>query len=399
LESRVAVRQESARMREKALGKADCGEGPVAWIDLRAPHGELREEILAAIGKVLDSARFILGENVARFEEEFARFCRSQHAVAVGSATDALVLTLDALGVGSGDEVILPAWTFAATAAAVWHVGARPVFVDCAPESFLLDLNQVAARIGAKTRAIIPVHLYGEVAEVEALMEMAQKRGVWVVEDVAQAAGASLRGKMAGSMGHAGCFSFYPTKTLGACGEGGLVLTGDGELAKRIRHLRNQADDTALGGKKYHHSAVGYNSRLQEIQAAILRIKLRRLEEWNLRRRALAKLYHSLLADCPVVRPRLAEDGSHIYNLYTIRTSRRGELSEWLKAQGIGFDIVYPLPIHLQSAYRSLGGKEGDLPIAEAHAKEVLSLPIYPSLTDAQVARVAEAIKEFFSRR
>ncbi|NIM05828.1 MAG: aminotransferase class I/II-fold pyridoxal phosphate-dependent enzyme [Armatimonadetes bacterium] len=371
-------------------------KNPVPFISLTADHAPLREEILAAIAKVLDSGYFILGENVRAFEEEFAHFCSSPHAVAVGSGTDALVLALEALGVGEGDEVIVPAWTFVATAAAVRHVGAKPVFVDCAPDSFLLDLNQVKERMGPNTRAIIPVHLYGEMADTEALMDIAASRGIWVIEDAAQSAGASLRGKKAGSMGNVGCFSFYPTKTLGACGEGGLVLTGDAEVAKRIRHLRNQADDTALGGKKYHHSAVGYNSRLQEIQAAILRIKLRHLEEWNLRRCAVAKAYHSLLADTPLTLPRLAADNSHVYSLFTIRTPNRQELSEWLKARGVGCDVYYPLPLHLQSAYRHLGYKQGDLPVAETYAKEVLSLPIFPALTEEQIERVAEAVKGFF---
>lgn len=383
---------------EKTGVKAQTGnQEPVPLINLTAIHAELRAEILSAIAQVLDSGRFILGENVKRFEEEFCRFCSSAHAVAVGSGTDALVLALEALGVGEGDEVIVPAWTFVATAAAVRHVGGKPVFVDCAADSFLLDLNQVSDCISPKTRAIIPVHLYGEMVDMDSLMEITRGRGIRIIEDVAQAAGASLKNKKAGSSGDAGCFSFYPTKTLGACGEGGLVTTNDPETAKRIRHLRNQADDTTLGGKKYHHSAVGYNSRLQEMQAAILRIKLRRLEDWNLQRIAQAKAYHSLLGDCPVILPRLAEDGSHVYNLFTIRTRRREELSAWLKARGIGCDVYYPLPLHLQSAYSSLGYKEGDLPAAERYAKEVLSLPIYPSLSERDVARVAQTIKEFFN--
>jgi len=370
----------------------------VPFIDLKAAHADLKEEMLAALEKVIDSAQFILAENVAKFEEEFGRFCGSNHAAAVGSGTDALVLALDALGIGRGDEVIVPAWSFVATAAAVWHVGAKPVFVDCGADSFLMDFEQAADKINPKTRAIIPVHLYGEMADVEKLANITKGKGIKIIEDVAQAGGAALRGKTAGSIGDAGCFSFYPTKTLGACGEGGMIITNDGEINKKVRHLRNQADDTMIGGEKYHHSAVGYNSRLQEFQAAILRIKLRRLSKWNRQRQAIAKAYCSLLKDCPVKLPHLPEDGSHVYSLFTIRTAKRDALSAWLKARGIGSAVIYPRPLHLQPAYGDLDYKAGDLPIVEAHASEVLSLPMYPQMTEAQAEEVAQAVKEFFAK-
>ena len=368
----------------------------VSFIDVQALHAEMREEILTALAKVLDSGAFILGENVRAFEEEFARFCGSPTGVAVGSGTDALVLALEALGIGQGDEVIVPVWTFVATAAAVCHVGATPVFVDCAPDSYLLDLKQVAARITSKTKAIIPVHIYGEAADTEAVQRIIGDRRIKIIEDVAQAAGATLRGRTAGSIGHAGCFSFYPTKTLGACGEGGMVLTGDPEIAKRIKHFRNQADDTTIGGKKYHHSAVGYNSRLQEMQAAILRIKLRRLADWNAHRIATAQIYRDLLSDCPIKLPRVTADGSHVYSLFTIRAPHRDELVAWLGQHNIGTATCYPVPLHLQPAYRPLGYKEGDFLTAEGYAKEVLSLPMHPTLTADEAAYVAEMIKAFF---
>ena len=368
----------------------------VPWVDIKTPHAALREEILAALAQVLDSGAFILGENVKAFEKEFAQFCGSAHGVAVGSGTDALVLALEALGVEHGDEVIVPAWTFVATAAAVCHVGATPVFVDCAPDSFLLDPKQVAARITSKTKAVIPVHIFGEMADIEALQQIIDGRNIYIIEDVAQAAGASRRGRLAGSIGPAGCFSFYPTKTLGCCGEGGMITTGDAGVATRVRHFRNQADDTTIGGKKYHHSVVGYNSRLQEMQAAILRIKLRHLAGWNQSRIAAAQTYQQLLADSPVKLPRITADGSHVYSLFTLRTPKREELAVWLNERGIGTMICYPLPLHLQPAYQHLGYKAGDCPIAESHAKEVLSLPMFPNLSADDAAYVAEALKAFY---
>ncbi len=422
---------------------------PIPFLDLHAVHASLREQILAAIAGVIDSGHFILGENVARFEEEFGDFCGAsassaftlstaegspletlesppraksrggrKRAVGVASGTDALALALKALGVDEGDEVILPCWTYTATAAAVCYVGAKPVFVDCAPGEFLLDLNQVSDRISPRTRALLPVHLYGEMVDMEPLAALATERGLVVVEDVAQAAGATRNGKTAGTIGDAGCFSFYPTKPLGACGEGGLILARDAAVEKKIRHLRAQADDSIIGGKKYHHSAIGYNSRLQEIQAAILRVKLRHLKEWNLRRQAAAGLYLELLADVPLALPQVSGvegqesrvkrsgfdsglstlDPGHIYSLFTIRTPHRDALAAWLKERDIASGVYYPLPLHLQEAYHFLGHKKGDFPVAEAHAEQVLSLPIFPSMTEEQIAQVAEAIREFFKK-
>jgi|WetSurMetagenome_2_1015567.scaffolds.fasta_scaffold52340_2 dTDP-4-amino-4,6-dideoxygalactose transaminase len=367
----------------------------IPFLDIKATHAPLREEMLAAIAEVIDSGAFILAKNVTGFEKEFGEFCRAANVVAVGSGTDALVLALKALGVGPGDEVIIPCWTFAATAAAVCHTGARPVFVDCLPDSNMLDFGQVAAKIGPLTRAVIPVHLYGEMADIEELESFAPA-DVAIIEDTAQAAGAVRKGKSAGTVGDAGCYSFYPTKNLGSCGEGGLVITREFEIAQKVRHLRNQADDTSIGGLKYHHSAVGFNSRLQEIQAAILRIKLRRLRDWIARNQELAKLYCELLADAPVKLPPLPDDGSHVYSLFTIRSERREELATWLRAKGIACGTYYPIPLHLQPAYAFLGHKAGDFPVAEENAKTVLSLPIYPTLTETQVAEVAAAVIEFF---
>jgi len=368
----------------------------IPFLDLKATHAPLREEMLAAIAEVIDSGAFILGKNVAGFEKEFGAFCQAKNVIAVGSGTDALVFALKLLGVAPGDEVIIPSWTFAATAAAVCHVGAKPVFVDCRPESSMLDPRQVAAKIAPKTKAIIPVHLYGEMADVEELQQLVAGRPIAIIEDTAQAAGAVRNGKSAGTVGEAGCYSFYPTKNLGSCGEGGLVIAREFEIAQKVRHLRNQADDTSIGGLKYHHSAVGYNSRLQEIQAAILRIKLRHLPDWIARNQELAKWYCELLANVPVKLPPLPDDGSHVYSLFTIRSERRDELADWLRAKGIACGTYYPIPLHLQPAYAFLGHKAGDFPTAEANAKTVLSLPIYPTLNAEQVEQVADAVKEFF---
>jgi dTDP-4-amino-4,6-dideoxygalactose transaminase len=384
--------------RQPAVYQEQPLNNPIPFLDLPASHAPLKAEILAAIGKIIDSCQFTLAENVTGFEQEFAAYTHSPYAVAVGSGTDALVLALEALGVCPGDEVIVPTWTFAASAAAVCHVGARPVFVDCAPGSFLLDLERTAALIGPKTKAIMPVHLYGEMVDMEPLMQIAQSRGIKVVEDAAQSDGAFHAGRASGTIGDAGCFSFYPTKSLGSCGEGGMVLMRDKAVHDRVRHLRAQADDSIIGGPSRRHSQVGYNSRLQELQAAILRIKLRYLDTWNTRRRAIATAYAKLLAGCPVKTPNLYPDATHIYGVYSILTAQRAELTAWLKEQGIGSAVYYPIPLHLQPAYAFVGCKEGDMPVAEAHSRQVLALPMFPEMTDEQVERVAAAIQAFYTK-
>jgi len=379
--------------------KAGTVEGPasadIPLIDLRHQHRVLQPHILAALRQIFDSSVFVMGPNVLAFEEEMARFCGAKHAVGVASGTDALTLALVALGIKPGEEVLVPSFTYAATAAAVCHLGARPVFVDSLPEGFNLDPKDAERRITPRSRAIIPVHLYGEAAPIREIVHLAQRHGLYVVEDVAQAAGARCEGAILGSLGDAGCFSFYPTKNLAGCGDGGMVTTNNDALAERIRVLRQQGDASVLGGRKYVHPVVGYNSRLDELQAAILRVKLPHLESWNRLRIHHAAYYRARLWDCGLALPAPSRNNSHVYSLFTLRCRRRDELRRHLRQRGIGTEIYYPLPLHLQEAYRSFGCQEGDLPIAERLATQVLSIPVYPDLTAQQLDRVADAILEF----
>ena len=367
----------------------------IPLIDLRQQHRALQHRIYAALRHVFDSSVFVMGPNVRSFEEEMTRFLDVKHAIGVASGTDALNLSLDALGIKPGDEVLVPSFTYAATSAAVCHLGATPVFVDSLPDGFNLDPADAARRITPKTKAIIPVHLYGEAAPMDEIMELARTHDLYIVEDVAQAAGALWDGRRLGSLGHTGCFSFYPTKNLAACGDAGMVATNDDELAARMRLLRQQADASVIGGEKYTHPAVGYNSRLDEIQAAILRVKLPHLDSWNALRQQHSQRYRRRLKDLGLVLPEPSRNGSHVYCLYTIRCERRDELRAWLRDHRIGFGAYYPLPLHLQEAYRGLGYQEGDLPNAERLSRECLSIPIYPELTADQVDQVADAIQEF----
>jgi len=382
------------------MNKAKAGRrcAPVVeipLIDLRQQHRALQHKIYAALRHVFDSSVFVMGPNVRVFEEEMARFLQVKHAIGVASGTDALNLSLDALGIKPGDEVLVPSFTYAATAAAVCHLGAAPVFVDSLPDGFNLDPADAARRITPKTKAIIPVHLYGEAAPMDEIMELARAHDLSVVEDVAQAVGGLWKERRLGSLGDTGCFSFYPTKNLAACGDAGMVATNDDELAKRVRLLRQQADASVIGRQKYTHPAVGYNSRLDEIQAAILRVKLPHLDSWNALRQQHSRRYRRRLKDLGLVLPEPSRNGSHVYCLYTIRCERRDELRAWLRDHRIGFGAYYPLPLHLQEAYRGLGYQEGDLPNAERLSRECLSIPIYPELTADQVDQVADVIQEF----
>jgi len=386
------------------MDKVNSGDGcaptvEIPLIDLREQHRALQHKIYAALRHVFDSSVFVMGPNVRAFEDEMAYFLEVKHAIGVASGTDALNLSLDALGIRAGDEVLVPSFTYAATAAAVCHLGATPVFVDSLPDGFNLDPADAARRITPKTKAIIPVHLYGEAAPMGEIMELARARDLSVVEDVAQAAGALWDGRRLGSLGHTGCFSFYPTKNLAACGDAGMVATNDDEMAARMRLLRQQADASVIGGEKYTHPAVGYNSRLDEMQAAILRVKLPHLDSWNALRQQHSQRYRRRLKDLGLVLPEPSRNGSHVYCLYTIRCERRDELRAWLRDHRIGFGAYYPLPLHLQEAYRGLGYGEGDLPNAERLSKECLSIPVYPELKGEQVDRVAEVIQEFMGNR
>ncbi len=366
--------------------------------DLTRQYAILKEEIDAAIGRVLARGRFILGEEVAAFKQEFAAACGVAHAVGVASGTDALHLALRACGIGPGDEVITVSHTAVATVAAIELAGARPVLVDVDPRYYTMDPAQVEERITPRTRAILPVHLYGCPADLAPLLDIARRHRLLLIEDCAQAHGARYRDRPVGSWGDIAAFSFYPTKNLGAFGDGGAVVTDDPALAERVRLLREYG-----WARRYISHIRGTNSRLDELQAAILRVKLRHLEAWNERRRQIAALYNAYLADGAarwgLVLPGEPEDSRHVYHLYVVRHPRRDSLQAFLRERGISTLIHYPMPVHLQPAYADLGYREGFFPITEALAREVLSLPVYPELTDEEVRVVAEEIFKFFRGR
>ena len=356
----------------------------IPFFDLQPQTESLREEIHAAVDAVLTSRQFVLGEHVSRFEQEFARRCEARHGIAVNSGTSALHLALLAVGVGPGDEVITVPFTFAATVAAIHYCGATPVFADICPDTFTMDPAQIPDLVTRQTKAILPVHLYGKCADMDAL----RSRGLPVIEDAAQAHLAEYNGRRAGSLGDLGCFSFYPTKNLGACGEGGLVTTNSDELAAKVRLLRDWGQD-----RKYHHALRGFNYRMEGITGAVLSAKLQYLPAWTEQRRALAARYDAALQNGPVTCPASA-DGD-VYHTYTVRSSQRDRLQQHLTAAGIGTAIHYPIPLHLQPAYADPRWREGSLPHAEQAAREVLSLPIYPEMPAAHVDEVAAAIHRF----
>jgi dTDP-4-amino-4,6-dideoxygalactose transaminase len=361
--------------------------------DLRAQHVTLRDELIAAFERVLDSSGFVNGPEVAAFERDFAAYCEVAHALGVANGTDALMLALRALGVGVGDRVAVPAFTFAATAEAVYHVGARPLLVDIDPQTFTLDPEALrrATHAHANVRAIIAVHLYGQPAAMDDIRAVASELGAAVIEDAAQAHGARYRGRRTGGLGAIACFSFYPTKNLGALGDAGAVTTNDVQLAARITQLRDHGQDG-----KYIHSVVGFNSRLDGIQAAALRVKLRYVDRWNARRQALAALYRTGLRDVPgITPPVVAADREHVYHLFVVRCRERDRLRKHLDAVGISTGVHYPLPLHLQAAFADLGHQTGDFPAAEAAAREVLALPLYPELSEEAVAGVCGAVRSW----
>jgi len=367
----------------------------VPFFDLKLQYQSIKNELNAAVKQVMDSGRYVLGEKVKSFERQFARFCGTDFAVGVADGTDALRLALLACGIGKGDEVITVPNTFIATTEAISQTGAKIVFVDIDPQSYNIDVSQIEDRITERTRAILPVHLFGQPADMEPMVKIAKKYDLKVIEDSCQAHGAEYKGKKAGSIGDAGCFSFYPSKNLGAFGDGGMVVTSDEGIAQRIGMLRDHGQT-----KKYEHLVEGTNSRLDEIQAAILGVRLKGLEEWNGLRRRNAAIYDDLLQDVhEVVRPLEAEWAKHVYHLYVIRTPRRDVLQEWLTSEGIGTGLHYPVPLHLQEAYQYLGYREGDFPVAEECAKQILSLPMFPELTREEIAEVALEVKAFFTRR
>jgi dTDP-4-amino-4,6-dideoxygalactose transaminase len=364
----------------------------VPLVDLRKQYTPLKADILAGISQVLDGMHLFLGENVQALEKEFADFCGAPFGIGVNDGTAALHIILRAMGIGPGDEVITVSHTFIATAEAIVLAGATPVFVDIDPATYLMDIAQVKNRLTPQTKAIIPVHLYGQTVDMDPLLALAAAHGLKVIEDACQAHGAEYKGRKAGSLGHAAAFSFYYSKNLGAYGEGGFITTGDASLAHKMGMIRDHGSE-----RRYMHDAIGLNGRLDEIQAVVLRAKLPHLAEWNERRRSHAARYTELLKGTPVAAPVACAYNQHVYHLYAVRAPRRDELQAWLKDRGIATGIHYPVPSHLQHALSFLGYKAGDLPVTERAANEILSLPMYPELGEDEINCVAGAIKAFYN--
>jgi len=359
--------------------------------DLKAGYQSVRSEILQSVTEVMDSQQYILGPKVAELEATVASYCGVGHGIGVSSGTDALLLALMALDVGHGDEVITTPFTFFATAGSIVRVGANPVFVDINPDTFNLNAGKIEAAISPKTKAIMPVHLYGQIAEMERIMNIAHRHKLHVIEDAAQAIGARRNGNPAGSFGHAACFSFYPTKNLGGAGDGGMVVTNDQALAERLKQLRNHGEES-----RYQHRTVGMNGRMDGIQAAVLLAKFKHLDDWNSRRIENAHYYTPRLKNIAgVVPPSELPNSTHIYHQYVIRCRQRDRLRQFLTDRGIGSGIYYPLPLHLQACFANLGYHAGDFPAAETATQEVLALPIYPELTREQQDMVIDAITDF----
>ena len=364
----------------------------VRLLDLTAQFRSIEGEIREAMDRVVTSGHYIGGPEVAEFEKEVGAYCQVPHAIACASGTDALVLAMRALGVGPGDEVITPAYSFLASASAVALVGGKPVFVDIEADTYNLDAGKVEKAITPRTKAVIVVHLFGQCADLEAMQAICKKHNLALVEDAAQAIGAEWKGRRAGSWGEIGCFSFFPSKNLGAFGDGGLVVSTQAALGDKLRLLREHG-----ARPKYNHIELGMNSRLDALQAAVLRVKLRHLESWTEGRRRNADLYRERLAGSgaglPVARP----EARHIYNQFVVRSTKRDGLREHLTAAGVGTEIYYPKPMHVQPCFDALGYKDGDFPVSEAAARETLALPIYPELTRDQVAYVADRVREFIT--
>jgi len=398
----------------------------VPLLDLRAQYQKIKGEVNGAIQELLDSQQFILGPSVEKLEKEIASYCGTHFGIGVASGTDALTLSLKAAGIQSGDEVITSPFSFFATAGAIHNVGAKPVFVDIRPDTLNIDTEKLceylrpcfsnqasSGRKAGRLKAIIPVHLFGQMADMDPILKIAREYELKVIEDAAQAIGAEYEHRRAGSLGHLGCFSFFPSKNLGGYGDGGMVVTDYEELAERVRMLRVHGSNG-----QYRHSLIGYNSRLDALQASVLRVKLRYLDEWSEKRRENAEYYNELfrqaglasensgcqaldLSEHPIIVPEVLKGRRHIYHQYTIRVRRdkRDALQSFLKEKGVGTAIYYPIPLHLQECFRYLGYKEGDFPVAERVSNEVLSLPVYPELTCQMQDYVVDKIREFFVRK
>jgi dTDP-4-amino-4,6-dideoxygalactose transaminase len=365
----------------------------VPYLDLPAQMRPLRKEIDAAIARTLDNCSFCLGPDVAQFEKDFARYCGAEHCLGFNSGTSALHVAMILLGVGQGDEVITTPATFVATSWAISYVGAKPVYVDVDDATFNLDPKAVERAISPRTKAILPVHLYGHPADLDPLLKLCAIHNLPLIEDACQAHGAKYRGKVVGTFGAMSCFSFYPGKNLGAYGEGGALVTNNAAYAARARALREHGST-----QRYYHDEVGFNYRMEGIQGAVLGVKLKHLDTWTRERRRVAHRYQELLADTPLQLPREASWAESAYHLYVVRHPERDALKKHLEANKVGCALHYPLPLHLQKCYAHLGYKEGSFPVAEKAARECLSLPIYPEMTDSQIERVADVVKDFFAR-
>lgn len=363
----------------------------IPFVNFAPAHDAIRDEMKQAFDQVYDSNWFVLGKQVEAFEQAYAAFNQTSSCVGISNGLDALHIALKVLGVGPGDEVIVPSNTYIATLLAVSYVGAKPVMVEPDPETYNIDANRIEAALTPATKAIMPVHLYGQACNMEAIMDIAGKHHLFVVEDNAQAQGATYSGKLTGSWGHINGTSFYPGKNLGALGDAGAVTTNDISLARKAEILRNYGSE-----KKYYNEVIGHNMRLDELQAAFLSVKLKHLPEWTRQRQQIAAWYGEALADAAhIVLPKVADKATHVYHLYVIRTERRDELQAYLAAEGIGTLIHYPIPAHMQKAYASLGFQKGDFPIAEEIARTCLSLPMWPGMTKDDVSIVAEAMRKF----
>lgn len=363
----------------------------IPLIDLNPVHRPLEKEVLAALRRVYRASAFVLGEDVARLETAFARLCGAAHAVGVSSGAAAITLSLRALGVGPGDEVVTTPFSFYASSSCILDAGARPRFVDVDPGTLNLDVTQLERALTPRVKAVLPVHIFGQPADMAPLLDVAARRGLFVVEDACQAHGARYRGRPVGGLGHAGCFSFYPTKNLGGLGDGGMVVTQDAGLADKLRALRNCGRRA-----QYEHVVRGYNERLDSLQAAALLVKLKKLSAWTRERRQLAALYTKILAGCPARPLNVLAGAEPVFHLFTVRAPRREALQAHLARQGIASGVFYPLPLHLQPAFKELGHKPGDFPEAEKACQEVLSLPLYPGLPPADARRAARAVVAFY---
>lgn len=383
----------------------------IPLVDLKAQYQQIKDEINQAITDVLESSHFIMGKKVTELENEIARYIGTRHAVSCANGTDALVLSLHACGIGEGDEVITSPFTFFATAEAISRVGAKPVFSDVDQDTFNIDARQLHNVITPRTKAIIPVHMYGQPADMDELRMTADKYGLLIIEDACQAFGASYKGQKAGSMGNAGCFSFFPSKNLGAYGDGGLITTNDNRIASEaaslrvhgsargrtqgtpVSHIANAlSGDLGFDTSRYYNSRIGYNSRLDELQAAILLVKLKYIDQWNETRREIAHFYNEHLRDTSLILPKLPENAQGVFHLYVVQSENRNELLRILKDKGISTGIHYPIPLHLQKAYEGLGYHPGDFPVTERLSECILSIPIYPELTAAQMEYIAKTL-------